>query len=104
MMIRIFQKLKTKWSIQSNLDFVLIMIVFSLAGMAIGFERPPVFHFFGINDQTPLWIKILVYLPLIPPLYQLNLLLFGTFLGQFTFFWEKEKRLFRFLFAPIRKK
>ena len=76
---------------------ILIMLVFSLAGSFIGFERRPIFHALGITNHTHLWVKIVAYLPLIPPIYQLNLLFFGFLLGQFEFFWEKEKRLARFL-------
>lgn len=94
-------KLKRKWNITTTRDFILIMIVFSLAGMAIGFERKIVFHLFGI-DKDPLWVKILVYVPMIVPIYQLNLLVFGFLLGQFQFFLEKEKRLVRFLLKKIR--
>lgn len=94
-------KLKTKWNIQTNKDFILIMIVFSLAGMSIGFERKIVFHLFNI-DHSPLWFKVLVYVPMIVPIYQLNLLIFGFLLGQFEFFLEKEKRLVRFIFKKIR--
>ncbi len=91
------QKLKTKWDIRSNWDFWMIMIVFSLAGMSIGFERRPIFHLLGIEHETAFWIKALVYIPLIVPIYQLNLLVFGFLLGQFPFFWEKEKKIGRFL-------
>ena len=90
------EHLKDKWNIENNLDFILIMLVFSFAGMGISFLRPPIFHFLGITHQTPLWIKIAIYVPLIPPLYQINLLIFGFCLGQFDFFWEKEKRIIRF--------
>lgn len=94
-------KLKNKWNISSTKDFILIMLVFSIAGMAIGFERKIVFHIFGI-DKDPMWIKVLVYVPLIVPIYQLNLLIFGFLLGQFEFFLEKEKRLLKFLVNKIR--
>ena len=93
----IFEKLKKKWSIESNFDLIMIMIVFSMAGMTIPVFRKPIFHYIGITDHTPLWIKILVYIPLIPPIYQLNLLFYGFILGQFNFFWEKEKKLMRYL-------
>jgi hypothetical protein len=97
------KKLKIKWNIKNNMDFILIMLVFSLAGMFIGTERHFVFHLFGI-DKDPMWVKVLVYIPLIFPLYQINLLVFGFLLGQFEFFLEKEKKLVRFLFQSIRKK
>ena len=102
-MSNIFEKLKQKWNITSNKDLILIMLVFSLAGSVIGFERRPIFHLLGITHDTHLWVKIAAYLPLIPPIYQLNLLFFGFLLGQFDFFWEKEKRLGRFLWQAITR-
>jgi len=100
----IVNKLKKKWRIESNLDFVLIMLVFSLAGMAITQLRKPVFHLIGITDQTPLWIKVLIYIPLIVPLYQINLIIFGTLFGQFRFFWEKEKQMGKFFWGVLTGK
>ena len=95
--MRFKERLKQKWNIQNDWDFWMIMLTFSMAGMAIMPARKVIFHLVGITPQTPLWVKILVYVPLIPPAYQLGLLLFGTLLGQFRFFWEKEKQLVRFL-------
>ena len=91
------QRLKTKWQIQTDRDFWLIMLTFSLAGMAIMPARKLIFHLMGIGDHTAFWIKVLVYIPFIPPAYQVGLLFFGTLLGQFPFFWEKEKKLMRFI-------
>ena|SRR3989338_4381181 len=90
--------LKQKWSLKSNWDVLVIMIVFSLAGMLIVRERPVIFHLMGIKPQTPFWLKTLLYLLFIFPMYQINLMIFGTLLGQFRFFWEKEKQLGRFLY------
>ena len=98
---KFFEHLKRKWQIKSNWDLIMIMIVFSLAGMSIGFFRKPIFVYLHITHFTPLWIKVLVYIPLIPPIYQINLLFYGFLLGQFNFFWEKEKRLARFLYKSI---
>jgi hypothetical protein len=94
---RVVENLKKKWGISSNLDFVLIMLSFSLAGSMISVCRKPLFALLGVKITTPFWIKTLIYVPLIPPLYQVLLMIFGTLLGQFNFFWEKEKRLGRLL-------
>ena len=91
------ERLKRKWGIDSNWDFFLIMLIFSLAGMMVSVTRRPIFALVGITPRTPFWIKALVYIPLIVPIYQLSLLFFGFILGQFSFFWEKEKRLGRAL-------
>ena len=90
-------KLKNKWNIQRDRDFWLIMLTFSLAGMFIMFARKIIFHLVGFTDKTPLWIKVVCYIPLVPPSYYVGLLFFGIVLGQFSFFWEYEKRTVRFL-------
>ena len=94
---RFMTHLKEKWQIKNNVDFFLIMLVFSLAGSFVCAFRPPLFHLLGIGKQTPLWFKIIIYIPLIMPLYQLGLLFFGFLLGQSKFFLEKQKRMLRFL-------
>ena len=96
-----FERLKKKWGIKSNWDFFLINVVFSLAGMSIVFVREPIFAFLGITPETAFWIKVVIYIPLIVPIYQVNLLIWGFLLGQFPFFWEKEKQIVRFLLKPI---
>jgi len=95
--------LKSKWGIESNIQIVLIMVVFSLAGMAITQCRAPVFHFFGLTSTTPIWIKTIVYIACVFPMYQFFLLVFGTLLGQFRFFWEKEKKMFRWLARKLTR-
>jgi hypothetical protein len=79
-------RLKTKWEIKSDRDFWLIMLSFSLAGMFIMPVRKLIFHLVGITAKTPLWIKILLYVPLIPPAYYVGLIIFGSLLGQNKFF------------------
>ncbi len=96
-------KLKEKWGVKSNFDFIMIMLSFSLAGSMISVCRPPIFHFLGITSATPMWEKVLIYIPMIPPIYQVFLMIFGTILGQFNFFWEKEKKLGRFFVKAFSK-
>ena len=91
------RKLKTKWNIESDRDFWLIMLTFSLAGMMIMPVKALIFPLIGINHLTPLWILIPTYILVCFPAYQLGLLLIGTMLGQFHFFWEWEKRTFRLI-------
>ena len=95
--------IKTKWNIQSDRDFWLIMLTYSLAGMAILPIKKIIFHLVGITDHTPFWVVVLVYIPLIPPAYQLGLIFFGTLLGQFNFVWGQAKKRAMFLSKPFRK-
>ena len=100
---RFVTHLKEKWQIKNNRDFILIMLVFSLAGSFVCIFRPPLFHLLGIGKQTPTWFKVIIYIPLIMPLYQLGLLFFGLLLGQSKFFMAKQKKLLQFLLKPFRK-
>lgn len=91
------ERLKKKWGIESTLQIVVIMVVFSLAGMGITAARNPLFHFLGLTPEKPLWLKIIAYLVFVFPMYQAFLLIFGTLLGQFRFFWEKEKKMVQWI-------
>jgi len=95
------KKLKKKWNIDSNWDFILIMIVFSIAGMSIVYVRRPLFYVLGITAATPFWIKFVTWLIIVFPTYQINLIIFGFLLGQFNFFWEKEKQMGRFFLRLV---
>jgi hypothetical protein len=97
-------RLKKKWNIERNVDFFMIMLVFSLAGMMIVYERRPLFHILGITAATPFWIKCLAWLTIVFPTYQINLIIFGFLLGQFSFFWKKEKQLGRFFRRTVMGK
>lgn len=95
-MKNIFSKLKKKWGIRRTIDIVFILIVFSLAGMSIVYVRAPVFEVLEI-ENTHIVIKTIVYLLVVFPVYQFFLLFFGLLLGQFQFFWDKEKKMARWV-------
>ena len=88
-------KLMKKWNINSWWDFWAIMLVFSLAGMCVVAVRKPFFHVIGITQETPFVVKFFCWLLIVFPSYQAGLLIFGFLLGQFPFFWEKEKQMLR---------
>lgn len=98
------EKLKEKWALKSIFQVVMVIIVFSITGMTVVFTRHIIFHWLGFDDTTPLWIKTVAYLLLIFPQYQILILVYGTLLGQFSFFWEKEKKLGRAIARPFRSK
>ncbi len=89
------RKLKNKWGIKSNFQFWLIFIIFAIAGSSTLFVKRPVFDLLGIDSSSSLWIVIPVYLVTITPSYFIILLFYGTIFGQFKFFWEFEKKMFR---------
>ncbi len=98
-----FKKLKVRWGIKSNFQIVLILIVFSVTGSAAVYVRKYIFVFLGIDADTSLWIKIPMYALTIIPSYQVLLLVFGALFGQFTFFYNFQKKTFG-RFIPQKKK
>lgn len=98
------EKLKEKWGLKNLFQVIMILIVFSLTGMTVVLIRPVIFSWFNYDDQTPFWIKTITYILLIFPMYQILILIYGALLGQFSFFWEKEKKLFKALSRPFRTK
>lgn len=94
-----FEKLKKRWNIQSNFQVIIILIVFAITGSTTVYIKKIIFDWIEITPETPIGIKIPVYILVIMTVYNLLLLVVGFVFGQFRFFWEFEKKFFsRFLF------
>jgi protoporphyrin/coproporphyrin ferrochelatase len=91
------KRLKQKWNIQSNWQLIIILFIFSATGSAALVVRKLVFNLIGITPETSLWIKVPLYIIVLFPAYQIMLVLIGGLLGQFRFFFEFQKKTFRFL-------
>ena len=87
------EKLKERWGITSNVQIVLILIVFAINGSFAAWVANPVTEFIGIDRETT---NGFIYWPLriflIFPIYQLTLPIVGFIFGQFKFFWNFEKK------------
>jgi hypothetical protein len=90
--------LKSKWGIESSRRVWIILLVFALTGAGILIVKDPIYRLLGLSLDASLWIKI----PIALVIYQFLLLLVGTCLGEFSFFWEKEKKLVRLLARPFQ--
>jgi len=97
-------RLKRKWGITSTWQVIAILIAFSLAGSSVTRIRRIFWPMLGFSTDTSMWIQVPTYIALIFPTYQVMLLVFGTLLGQFKFFWEKEKAMGRFFLKAFRPK
>lgn len=73
------------------------MLTYSLAGITILFVRKPLFHLFGITDQTPMWVIVLAYIPLISTTYMIGFVVYGILLGQKDFVLGKAKNRFNLI-------
>lgn len=92
-------RLKEKWDIKSNFQIIVILIVFALTGSASVKFAEPVLNFLSINITTfenfslgklfYYFLRIIIVFPI----YQILLILIGTLLFQFKFFWQFEKKI-----------
>jgi len=82
----IWQRMKTKWQIESNYQLAIIMVVFGLTGFTSAYLKTLIFQWMGMNSDTPVWARTLILLLLLIPLYKALLIIYGTIFGQFRFF------------------
>lgn len=87
-------KLKNRWKLKSGLQVLIVLVVFACTGCTVLLLKPPVVAFFTANSEPSIWFSIIYYI-LILPVYNIILLIYGLIFGQFSFFWEFEKRMFK---------
>ena len=92
-------KLKNRWKIESNLQVLIILIPFSLAGPVTLYFHRKLDLFLGIGDDSSFWLKLLVFIIVVLPLYNIFLFIFGVAIGQHKFF----KVFFRDKLMLLRK-
>ena len=90
------QKLKNRWGISSNIQVVLIFIVFAINGSFAAWVAKPLTEWLGISLEI---LTPLLYWPLriilIFVVYQTTLPIVGFIFGQFRFFWNFEKKFLK---------
>ena len=89
-----FQKLQQRWDVKSPAQVVIILLVFAATGFSVLYLKKLLLPLLGVGEETTIWIRILVSIFVILPIYQVVLLFYGTIFGQFKFFWAFEKRMF----------
>lgn len=87
-------KLKERWGLKSLFQVVIVLIVFACTGTTVLVIKNPILSLIDPTFKDSIAFNIL-YLILILPIYNLFLLIYGFIFGQFSFFWEFEKRFFR---------
>jgi len=87
-----FDKLKTRWNLKSTFQVVIILVVFGCTGFTVLFIKKPIVNWIVGSEESSLLYSILYYM-FILPVYNIILLAYGFVFGQFTFFWEFEKKM-----------
>lgn len=96
------ERLKQRWKLESVFQVVVVLAVFACTGFTVLFIKKPVLHFL-VGKQGDSTLASVFYYLLILPLYNVILLGYGFLFGQFSFFWEFEKRFFHRIFGSKKK-
>jgi hypothetical protein len=91
-MTKYIEKLKKRWGVETPGQVALILFIFAITGLSALYARKFFFALFGIDAQTSVWIKIVVWIVTVIPSYQVLFLAYGFILGQFEFVWRFEKK------------
>lgn len=82
----LWTKLKIRWGINSNFQVIIILLAFSLAGPTTLYFHRKLDLLLGITDDSSFWLKLIVFIIVVLPLYNFFLFVYGTALGQYKFF------------------
>lgn len=94
-----FDRLQKKWGV-SGIRFVLIFCVFAIGGSLTGILAKKLMPYLDPDQTVVYWI---VYLVIVTFIWPFCILLVSLAFGQFPFFWEYEKKLWRFIKGKKRK-
>ncbi|MAZ72835.1 MAG: diacylglyceryl transferase [Flavobacteriaceae bacterium] len=89
------KKLKQRWNITSNWQLTVIFIVFALTGSTAAKFAGPLTEAIGLTKEVGWYIYWPVRILIIFPIYQVLLVFFGWLFGEYTFFWNFEKKMLR---------
>ena len=91
-----FRRLENKWIVNEKWEMIAIFIVFAITGSLSAKIAEPLTHWIGIErESSSAWLYWPVRILIILPIYQLLLVIIGWLFGQFTFFWNFEKKMLR---------
>jgi len=94
-------RLQERWKVKSAFQVIVILVVFTCTGTTVALIARPLLRVLFSPSPVPAWATFTYYI-LILPFYNIILLIYGFVFGQFTFFWDFEKRFFSRTFS--RKK
>ena len=88
------KKLKERWGITSNIQIIIILLVFSVTGSLSLKLSGVALEFLGIDkaSMNP-WFYWPLSILTTFILYQILLVSIGTIFGQHKFFWAMEKKM-----------
>jgi hypothetical protein len=92
----LLEKLKQRWGIESNWQIIVILVVFAVTGSTASYIGKPILSYLNITTEAfgnfGYWTLRILLLFI---MYQFLLVFFGWLFGQYTFFWNFEKKMLR---------
>lgn len=100
----IISKLKNRWGIHTTFQVIIILIVFSCTGFSVLYVEDQMLIWLSLDGERNWISRILIFLVITLPLYNLLLLMYGFIFGQFRFFWNFEKRFFGRIISLFKRR
>ena len=99
-----FKKLERRWVVKQKYEMISLFLVFAFTGSSSMFIGRPIIKMIGITeDNLNITVYWILYILIGLLFYQVLLVLFGWLFGQFTFFWNFEKKILsRFGFKNLK--
>ena len=85
MVKKLWVRLKNHWKITSNIQVAVILLVFALSGFSTLYVHNYIDFLLGVDEESEFWIKALIFVLLVLPVFNLFLFIWGTLLGQQKF-------------------
>lgn len=99
-----WEKLKERWGVKNNFGAAMIFLTFAITGSASVKIIDHIKEWTGVSPDSELWIKIVSFIGLVLPVYNVLLLIVGSVLGQHEFFKKFIINFFkRILFIKTKK-
>ena len=89
------KKLKKRWNIETNGQLFIIFLVFAITGSSAAKLAAPLTDFFEVKKEMGWYIYWPFRILIILPIYQLLLVFYGWVFGEYSFFWNFEKKMLR---------
>ncbi|WP_242084755.1 DUF6787 family protein [Aestuariivivens sediminis] len=94
LILKIFDKLQTKWNVNYRWELITIFFVFAITGSSSVFVGRPVIKMLGITKENlPDLAYWFLYVVIGFVFYQILLIAIGWLFGQYRFFWDFEKKM-----------
>ena len=92
-----FSSLKAKWKVNTT-QFILIFCTFAVTGTLTAWISRQLPGWIGFTDATPFAFKLLLRIFVLIFGYQFIILAVSVLFGQFSFFWNYEKKILNSIF------